>query len=269
MTEQEEFPFISCLCPTFRRPKLLANILACYLAQDYPPERRELLILDDTGEFAPQSGPGWELCSVSRRFHSLPEKYNALAGLARGDHLAIWEDDDVYFPWHLSAHAQTLARGGFSKPSRVWCLHDGRLAQEHAAGRFHASVAFSRETSQLCGGWPLTLRGDFDLQFLKRLGEASPVADPCETHHPGYVFRWMSTQAYHGQAFMRGPENEDWYARCAQVAAPSLPLPGRLEPIMDPETAALMRVAQKFPPLDPGQSDQFEEYHISLATESP
>lgn len=29
----------------------------------------------------------------------------------------------------------------------------------------------------------------------------------------GQVFRWSSTGAYHGQALMKGPEDEQWYER--------------------------------------------------------
>jgi|GEM_PF-5240067 len=35
---------------------------------------------------------------------------------------------------------------------------------------------------------------------------------------PAYIFRWGQTNAYHGQAFMYGPEDEGWYDR---VQAPT------------------------------------------------
>ena len=53
-----ELPFVSCLCPTYRRPKLLENSIACFLAQDYPADRRELIVLDDAGELENQTGDG-------------------------------------------------------------------------------------------------------------------------------------------------------------------------------------------------------------------
>ena len=68
---------VSCLCPTYRRPKLLKNSIACFEAQDYPADRRELIILDDAGELQNQTGAGWQIISIQRRFRSLPEKFNA------------------------------------------------------------------------------------------------------------------------------------------------------------------------------------------------
>ncbi|MFN5798795.1 MAG: hypothetical protein ACK6D4_13620 [Planctomyces sp.] len=36
--------------------------------------------------------------------------------------------------------------------------YTGRLTQEDATGRFHASLAFRREIFDRIGGWPLTKR---------------------------------------------------------------------------------------------------------------
>ena len=77
-----ELPFVSCLCPTYRRPQMMANTIPCFITQDYPADRRELIILDDAGELKNEISDGWQIISIPRRFRSLPEKFNALAGLA-------------------------------------------------------------------------------------------------------------------------------------------------------------------------------------------
>lgn len=234
-----DLPFVSCLCPTYLRPKLLENSIACFLAQDYPADRRELVILDDAGQIAPQKGDGWEVILVARRFRSLPEKFNALAGLARGDMLVVWEDDDIYLPWHITAHVEALTDGGFSKPSRVLSLYTGTLQEEDATGRFHASIAFTREAFESAGGWPLTKRGDFDQQLLARLSRSSAIVDPCRNHPPSYVFRWGSTGAYHGQALMRGPGDDEWYLRLLNEDSVDLIRPA-LHPGYDPQTTSIV-----------------------------
>jgi hypothetical protein len=206
-----ELPFVSCLCPTYRRLKLLENSIACFLAQDYPADRRELIVLDDAGELENQTGAGWQIISIPRRFRSLPEKFNALAGLARGGILVVWEDDDIYLPHHISSHVAAMERHLWSKPSKVLSDYTGEVQEEDATGRFHASIAITRRAYEMCGGWPLTMRGDFDQQLLARLKAIGLPADPSAAATPGYVFRWGSTGAYHGQALMRGPDDEDWY----------------------------------------------------------
>ena len=120
-----------------------------------------------------------------------------MAGLARGEVLVLWEDDDIYLPWHIASHVETLANAGFSKPSRVLSLYTGELREEEAAGRFHASIAFTREVFEAVGGRPKTKRGDFDQMFLRLLAGAARTVDCCRASPPSYVFRWGSTHAYH------------------------------------------------------------------------
>ena len=211
-----ELPFVSCLCPNWHSPQMMGNTISCFVTQDYPANRRELIVLDDAGELRNDAHNGWQIISIPRRFRSLPEKFNAIAGLARGDVLCVWEDDDIYLPHYISTHVRALEGRLWSKPSSVLSTYTGSPELEDATGRFHASLAFRREIFQRIGGWPLTKRGDFDQQLIARLSAIEPPGDPCQFESPSYIFRWAQTNAYHGQAFMRGPEDEDWYERIAR-----------------------------------------------------
>lgn len=233
-----ELPFVSCLCPTFHRPKLLANALACYLAQDYPEARRELIILDDGNDFKggfSVNGASWLISSTPDRFPSLPAKFNAIAAKADPESsiFMVWEDDDIYMSHHISAHVNALATAGaeFSKPSTVLSTYPGHVVQENAAGRFHASIAMTRALFHRVGGWPLTKRADFDQQCMSAMAQAAgPVgfADPCQFAPPSYCFRYGSTRAYHGQHFMRSPDDEEWYDRVPRQ-------PGNRDLVLYPE----------------------------------
>ncbi|MFN5051754.1 MAG: hypothetical protein ACK5L2_08890 [Planctomyces sp.] len=62
-----------------------------------------------------------------------------------------------------SARMCGLWKGGSGQSHRSCSgSYTGRLEQEDATGRFHASLAFRREIFDRIGGWPLTKRGDFD-----------------------------------------------------------------------------------------------------------
>ncbi|MEY3457900.1 MAG: hypothetical protein RL215_1057, partial [Planctomycetota bacterium] len=74
-----------------------------------------------------------------------PEKVNALAGLAQGDILVVWEDDDIYLQHHISTHVRAMEGRLWSKPSSVLSTYTGKHEVEDATGRFHASLAFRRE----------------------------------------------------------------------------------------------------------------------------
>lgn len=231
-------PYISCLCPTFQRPDLLANLLACFLAQDYPKDRCNLIILDDSGDFEKnQQGDNWTLITQDRRYPSLPEKYNALAQAAqvKAELLVVMEDDDIYLPHHLTVHADAYAKGQFTKPSKVLSLYSGRIEDESAAGRFHASIGLSVNLFHQVGGWVVTRQANFDQQFIQVLTQAAGISDPCDYGPPSYVFRYGSTGHYHGQHYMNGgPTDETWYDKIPQRPTGLFNL--KLQPQFDPET---------------------------------
>ena len=212
-------PRVTWITPTYRRPQTLANLIACFLGQDYPPELLDLIILDDAGQYGPGCrGDRWQVISIDRRFASLPAKFNALAGLTDADVIVVAEDDDSFLPHHTASHVRALDHGEFSKPSQVLSDYPGHLVTEGAAGRFHGSIAFRRTLWERAGGWPLSHQANFDQQMLSHFAAVAGVTiDPIEDlgADPSYVFRW-NTGHYHGQSAADGPGDQDWYRKSAQ-----------------------------------------------------
>ena len=180
---------IAAVTVTYKRPVQLGRMLACFLAQDY--EDRELVILDDAGQYAGQQGDRWRLVSVNKRYRTLAAKRNAAARLIspRAEAIAAWDDDDCYLPWALRASAAALGRAGWSRPGVV--LHaagdgSGRLIQHRtwandpARKLFHAAWAFRRATFEQLGGYSPALNNGEDQELMRRLERAgTSEADPC------------------------------------------------------------------------------------------
>jgi hypothetical protein len=183
-----------CLC-TFRRPVSLGHVIRCFERQSHPD--REMVILDDAGQHGPRRGDRWELLSIGRRFRTLGEKRNALAALAPADAeaLAIWDDDDLYFPWALEASAAALARADWSRPSVV--LHPlGRprigqtiqFRQHQTGGLYHGGWAYRRRLFDAAGWYPAD-SGPEDQRLMRKMEALSPSADPIALgFRPFYVF---------------------------------------------------------------------------------
>jgi hypothetical protein len=177
---------------TYNRPRLLGHLLRAFELQDYAD--REMIILDDAGQYRNQSGPGWQLVSVPRRFRSLGEKRNAAAALAAPDAeaIAIWDDDDLYLPWALSASAAALTQADWSRPSVVLQPRaDGALRQYRTGGLYHGGWAYRRAAFDAAGGYP-PLSGPEDQALMRRfealsLCEADPIA---LGFRPFYVYAW-------------------------------------------------------------------------------
>jgi hypothetical protein len=212
---------IAAVCVTYLRPRQLGHLLRCFELQDHPAELRELVILDDAGQYlqaAPSvlmladSGPGWRLYSTAKRFPTLGEKRNAAARLVSDDveGIAVWDDDDLYLPWALSASAAALKLAPWSLPSLV--LHPWAVQESGGRGQetecvltthrtrgvrsndnhfFHGGWAYRRELFERAGGYPAMDNGE-DRAFAKRLVAADAgQADPCALgFDPFYVYAW-------------------------------------------------------------------------------
>jgi hypothetical protein len=235
----------------------MAASLAMWQAQDYPADKRFLVIVDDGGTFHSQreqeegKPDNWMLVSRRERFPSLPAKYNYLLEFALStfsrqiDIFVVWEDDDVYFPGYLTAHARALNRQRLSKPTLVLTDHRASvpkvLSLFPAGAVFHSSIAFRRDLIEEVGGWPNTDRADFDLQQIARLSKASgAVADPWDCvpadrstwQRCQHVYCWLTGAAHAQWAMHQGPEGTEWYKLAEQVYA-EVPHVGTLRPQSD------------------------------------
>jgi hypothetical protein len=225
---------ITAVCVTYLRPRQLGWMIQCFLRQDYPADKRELVILDDAGQYGNQSGPGWRLLSTAARFPTLGEKRNAAAALAADDAeaLAVWDDDDLYLPWAFSATAAALAEQSWSRPSLV--LHpqpDGSLQQHQTGGLFHGGWAYQRELFRRAGGYPAINNGEDQALAQRLLAGGARPADPCGLgFQPFYIYCWS------GNGWHLSGMGSDGYRRLGAVGAE----PCRLQ-IADPPQFDLRR----------------------------
>ncbi len=204
---------IAAVCCTYLRPKPLGHMIHCFEHQDY--EDRELVILDDAGQYDDARGDRWRLISLSSRFRSLGEKRNAAASLVSPDveALAVWDDDDLYLPWALRASVAALRVASWSRPSLV--LHpqpDGSLRQHRTGGLFHGGWAYRRHTFEQCGGYPAKNNGEDRALAARLAATGKPIADPMRLgFRPFYVYLWGGGRHLSGM----GP---DGYERLADAA---------------------------------------------------
>lgn len=233
-------PYLIAICPTFRRPRLIPNVLAMWEAQTWPVERRQLIIYDDAGTFDSQRGRGWTLASTEHREPSLGDKFRVMVeiAIARGaDAVCLFEDDDVYLPHYLEAHAVTLfeRKADISKPHEVYSNdRDGRGTYRtvNATGRFHGCWAFTTDAYEKTAGYPPGHNAGFDMELQGAFHRADMRAADTWLEHPiGYVYRWQTTGYPNGSGW-----GEPIYNATAKSHA-ECRVPGRIEAKMDEETA--------------------------------
>jgi glycosyltransferase involved in cell wall biosynthesis len=98
--------------PTRDRRAFVPLAVDCFLAQDYP--ERELVVLDDGREPIRDLLPDDPRIRYERLGRQLVigAKRNRACGLARGELIAHWDDDDWSAPGRLSAQVAALERAG-------------------------------------------------------------------------------------------------------------------------------------------------------------
>lgn len=239
---EPELPFLSCLCCTYCRPELLEEAIYSFTQQDYPADRRELIVLDDANQYHPDyerqtngpnwkviSLPHWKVISLPRRFRTLGEKRNALAGLAlpQADGFVVWDDDDIYLPHTLRAHAAVLKRVPLSIPSKVWKQgRDGTLVSKTNNTMFHGSWAFTPELFHRAGRYAAMNSGE-DKDLLGRMLELGikPGDPTANGAGPYYIYRYSLSGSYHLSAANNPPSYES-----LAILAEDAPSVGSLRP---------------------------------------
>ena len=154
------FPLVSICTPTHNRSQFLPLLKNCIATQDYPLERIQWVIVDDsTDNSKPQFNLGNEAFDI--KYQRVKEKMNLGAKrnlshrLCDGEFIVYMDDDDYYFPSRVSHSVRRLlAEKGeiagasslfiyFTHINETWL--SGPFAEKHAtAGTFAMTKAFAR-----------------------------------------------------------------------------------------------------------------------------
>lgn len=97
------FPMVTCICPTYNRRRFLPYLLHIFDYQTWPKDRRELIILDDSPESNQDIIDKYKKDNKINYIHSkerinLGKKRNMLNKMAKGEYIVCFDDDDYYPP---------------------------------------------------------------------------------------------------------------------------------------------------------------------------
>jgi hypothetical protein len=136
----EKHPKVTCLCPTSGRFSALRESISFFLLQDYP--NKELLIFNNN---AVSLTPHPKLVAQGVRVinagdysnRDLPTIYkDAMEHVSQDSkYVAVWDDDDIYLPWHLSTYIERLESSNLKAARCKWGMY-----------RHHGLSKFTLET---------------------------------------------------------------------------------------------------------------------------
>ncbi len=99
-------PLVSCICPTYNRRRFLPYLIHIFETQEWPKDKKELIILDDSPESNQdiidkyKKDLNIKYIYSSERIH-LGEKRNQLNNMAKGEYIFCFDDDDYYPPQRI------------------------------------------------------------------------------------------------------------------------------------------------------------------------
>jgi hypothetical protein len=189
---------VTCMCPTRGRFTLLQKSISYFLLQDY--ENKELLILNNHAvplNLSPELEALGNIKVLNMgEVNDMVKLHNDALEYVDGEYICIWEDDDIYLPWHLSNIDRYPLEGEWEaiKPSVSVMVTtiDGRLDTTLGDNYFEASYIVKSETIRLYGFGEHDNPEIADPRFwhwrwLDKIGRS--------THRPnfidcGYVYTW-------------------------------------------------------------------------------
>ena len=191
-------------CSTYNRPRLLGELIHSFTVQTLPLENRELIILDDAGQYGDLRGEGWQVVSFPRRFASLGEKRNACISLASPEttHIVVADDDDIYLPWWLECHAKNFDRGArWSFASSAYWSEDnqitGKWHYQNDTFLMHPNHAFEKSLFWEAGGYP-RLAGWEDWSFFQTILKSGVAHDDslADEQYPFLIYRRFTSEKH-------------------------------------------------------------------------
>jgi hypothetical protein len=173
---------VSCVMPTFNRPRFVRQAIRYFQAQEYPD--RELIIVDDGPDPVRDVLPDDDRIRYIRLATrtTIGSKRNLACEQARGDVVVQWDDDDWYGPRRIADQVADLVAGRaeLTGITQSWLLDlrgttFWRLDPDAGPGQPEVSIAggtlaFLREVWGRCGGYPDDSLGE-DVGFLRRAAE--------------------------------------------------------------------------------------------------
>ena len=185
--------WVSTIIPTIGRPEL-HRAIESVLEQDLPACRRELIIVNDTGD--PSVTERWNSCSgvtvVTTNHCERCHARNVGACIAKGKYLHFLDDDDYLLPGALKILADEALRSGCQWVTGAYVVTDRednfmRTICPGEVGDFFAksicgeafpmgSVLFDRETFFSVGGFDPKYIVAEDRELERRFAFAAPVS---------------------------------------------------------------------------------------------
>lgn len=186
---------ISCKCITYGRVDTLEEALYSFLTQDYKGEKELIIVNDYPLQKLIFEHPEVRIYNLDKTFDTIGEKENYAVSLCKGDKIAVWDDDDIAMPNHLSNIDKYFGDADLLHWHRGVLFNFDKI--EAITGLGNSGIVYSKRIWEQIGGHPLENAG-YDMTFVYKIMENSDKivhADPPDDE-VSWFYMWGG-RSYH------------------------------------------------------------------------
>ena len=189
-------PFISCKCITYARVEFLEESIQSFLRQEYDGKKELIIVNDYPLQKLKFDHPDVKIFNMDTMFNTIGEKDNFAVEQCSGEIIAIWDDDDIMLPNHLSNIAKYFYDGVTTiQWNRGVYINMPNIVDITGLG--NAGMVYTKDAWKKVGGHNLENAG-YDMSFFFKIRDqiggcivASPPDDEVS-----FFYVWGG-RAYH------------------------------------------------------------------------
>ncbi len=191
-----DFINISCKCITFARVELLEEAIHSFLIQEYEGESELIIVNDYPLQTLIYEHPRIKIFNLPYTFKTIGEKENFAISKCKYDVIAVWDDDDIALPNHLSNINKYFKEGSdLLHWQNAVFYNEPKITALMAVG--NSGIVYSRKAYISVGGHPIENAGG-DMTFvlsIKALSKNIVLANPPD-EECSWFYMWGG-RAYH------------------------------------------------------------------------
>jgi len=195
---------VSCICTTYRRSYCVRRIIAMYQAQNY--QSKELIIFNTDTEYPIELGFYDSSITVinNAKCYLTGNDYSNRGEICRdavthatGEYFTLWDDDDLFFKWHLEQAVKEIQLTGKDAWKPEYSLFASGNGIELSRNTMEASVIVKMNRIREIG-FRTDLTGYEGLSWYSKLRDEGELDEHNKNYIPSYCFNWSDPQEIAG-----------------------------------------------------------------------
>jgi len=197
---------ISCKCITNARVKTLEESIYSFLNQEYDGERELIIVNDCEFQELKFDHPDVKIFNIKNRFETLGEKENFTIDQCKYPIIAVWDDDDVALPNHLSNINKWFKDCDLLSWKKGALLHGSKISKITSVGQ--SGIVYTKKIWEDVGKHEKMSYG-YDTAFIQKINKhkgRKVLADPDDSD-VSWFYMWGG-RSYHLSGIPK-KENQD------------------------------------------------------------